>query len=183
MAITLQKGQRVNVDLVGVGVGLGWQASQARGAEYDLDASAFLVGSNQKLPADEFFVFYNNLKSPDRAVESSGDDRAGGGSGDNETLTVDLSRVDARVQEILFCVSIHEAAARKQNFGQVRNSFVRLYDLVNGNEFARYELDEDFSVETAVTLGRLYRRDGGWRFEALGQGHRGGLEELVNKYQ
>lgn len=183
MAITLQKGQRVNVELVRVGVGLGWQASQAKGAEYDLDATAFLLAANQKLPADEFFVYYNNLQSPDQAVVSSGDDRAGGGGGDNETLTVDLSKVDRRVQEIIFCVSIHEAAARKQNFGQVRQSFVRLYDLDSSVELARYELDEDFSIETAVALGRLYRRDASWRFEALGQGYRGGLDELVGKYQ
>ncbi|AXQ27502.1 TerD family protein [Solimonas sp. K1W22B-7] len=183
MAINLQKGQRVNVSLVRVGVGLGWQANTTQGTDYDLDATAFMLGANQKLPADEFFVYYNNLASPDTAVKSSGDDQRGGGNSDNETLSVDLSMVDARVQEILFCVSIHDAATRRQNFGQVRQSFVRLYDLDSGAEFAKYELDEDFSVETAVELGRLYRRDGSWRFEALGKGYRGGLEELVNRYQ
>lgn len=183
MAINLSKGQRVNVSLVRVGVGLGWQASGKGGADYDLDATAFMLGTSGRLPADEFFVFYNNAASPDGSLKSSGDDRSGGGSGDNETLTVDLSRVDPRVQEIMFAVSIHDATTRRQNFGQVRQSFVRLYDLDSGVEFARYELDEDFSVETAVELGRLYRRDGAWRFEALGKGYRGGLEELVNKYQ
>jgi len=183
MAINLQKGQRVNVTLVQVGVGLGWQANATTGSEYDLDATAFMIGANQKLPSDEFFVYYNNLTSPDKSVVSSGDDRKGGGSNDNETLTVDLSKVDQRVTEIIFCVSIHEATERRQNFGQVRNSYVRLYDANTGAEMAKYELDEDFSTETALELGRLYRRDGAWRFEALGRGDRGGLEALVAKYQ
>lgn len=183
MAINLQKGQRVNVTLVQVGVGLGWQANATSGTEYDLDATAFMLGANQKLPSEEFFVYYNNLTSPDKAVVSSGDDRKGGGSNDNETLTVDLSKVDQRVTEIIFCVSIHEAVERRQNFGQVRNSYVRLYDANSGSEMAKYELDEDFSTETALELGRLYRRDGAWRFEALGRGDRGGLEALVAKYQ
>lgn len=193
MTITLQKGQRVNVELVRVGVGLGWQASQAKGAEYDLDATAFMLAANQKLPKDEFFIFYGlpaefhlpngRFKSPDGAIEHTGDDKAGGSGGDDETMLVDLLKVDQLVQEIIFCVSIHDAVARKQNFGQVRQSFVRLYDLDNNVELARYELDEDFSVETAVALGRLYRRNASWRFEALGHGYRGGLEELVSKYQ
>jgi tellurium resistance protein TerD len=183
MAINLQKGQRIAVSLERVGVGLGWEANQASGPEYDLDASAFMLGGNDKLPQDEFFVFYNNGTSPDGAVASSGDDQTGGGGGDNETLTVDLQKVDPRVTQIIIVASIHDAAARRQNFGQVRNSYVRLYDLVGGGEMAKYELEEDFSVETAVELGRLYRRDGAWRFEAVGRGYRGGLEELVNKYQ
>lgn len=183
MAINLQKGQRVTVSLEQIGVGLGWQANETQGAEYDLDASAFLLGQNQKLVSDEHLVFYNNPTSPDGAVSSSGDDRKGGGNSDNETLTANLAKVVAAVQEILIVVSIHDAAARKQNFGQVRNSYVRLYNLADGNEIAKYELDEDFSVETAVELGRLYRRDGGWKFEAVGRGYKGGLEELVNKYQ
>lgn len=182
MAINLQKGERIAVSLDRVGVGLGWQANQANGPEYDLDASAFLMGSNDKLPADEFFVFYNNKVSPDGAVASSGDDTTGGGDSDNETLTIDLPKVDARVSQIVVVVSIHDAVNRRQNFGQVRNSYVRLYDLVSGSEIARYELDEDFSVETAVELGRLYRRDGAWRFEAVGRGYRGGLQELVDRY-
>jgi tellurium resistance protein TerD len=183
MTINLQKGQRVTVSLEQVGVGLGWEANASSGPEYDLDASAFLLGQNQKLPTDAFFVFYGNQSSPDKAVASSGDDRVGGGHGDNETLTVDLSKVDVRVQEIVICVSIYDAVPRRQNFGQVRNSYVRLYDLASKAEIAKYELEEDFSVETAVELGRLYRRDGGWRFEAMGRGYRGGLQELVSKYQ
>ena len=183
MGINLQKGQRISVSLTSVGVGLGWLDNATGGPEFDLDASAFMLGANDKLPADEFFVFYNNKTSPDGAVVSSGDDQKGGGGGDNETLTVNLSTVDPRVAQIIVVVSIHEAVSRKQNFGQVRNSYVRLYDLANNAELAKYELDEDFSVETAVELGRLYRRDGAWKFEAVGRGYRGGLDELVGKYQ
>jgi tellurium resistance protein TerD len=184
MAINLHKGQRIDVGLKRVGVGLGWDPNPtASGVPYDLDATAFLIGGNHKLPSDEYLVFYNNPRSPDGAVESSGDDTTGGSSdGDDETLLVHLDKVNAQVQEIVFCVSIHDFAARRQNFGQIRNSFVRLYDLQTQEEIAKYELDEDFSVETAVEFGRIYRRDQAWRFEALGIGYRNGLEELVKKY-
>jgi tellurium resistance protein TerD len=184
MAINLQKGQRVDIGLAKVGVGLGWDPNEsAGGADYDLDASAFMLNSKHKLPRDEFFVYYNNAASPDGAVASSGDDRTGGNSdGDDETLTVDLQRVSAEVQEIIFAVSIYDADARKQNFGQVRNSFIRIYDAVTNEEICRYELGEDFSVETCVEFGRLYRREGQWRFEAIGSGYRGGLQTLIAKY-
>jgi len=184
MAINLHKGQRIEVGLKRVGVGLGWDPNPtASGSPYDLDATAFLIGGNRKLPSDEYFVFYGNRRSPDGAVESSGDDTTGGNSdGDDETLLVHLDKVSAQVQEIIFCVSIHDFAERRQNFGQVRNSFVRLYDLQTQEEIAKYELDEDFSVETAVEFGRIYRRDQAWRFEALGIGYRDGLKELVDKY-
>lgn len=184
MAINLQKGQRVGIGLQKVGVGLGWDPNESTGFDFDLDASAFMLAENKKLPADEFFVFYNNLQSPDGAVASSGDDLTGGNSdgGDDETLTVDLSKVDPRVNEILFTVTIHDAENRRQNFGQVHNSYIRVYDALTDTDIARYDLDEDFSVETAVEFGRLYRRNGEWRFEAIGNGFRGGLEFLVNKY-
>lgn len=184
MAINLQKGQRIGIGLKKVGVGLGWDPNKGTGFEFDLDASAFMLGENKKTPADEFFVFYNNPKSPDGAVESSGDDLTGGNSdgGDDETLTVDLSKVDPRINEILFTATIHDAANRRQNFGQVRNSYIRIYNAENNEEIAKYDLDEDFSIETAVEFGRLYKRNGEWKFEAIGNGFKGGLEQLVNTY-
>mgnify|MGYP006780567005 FL=1 len=182
--INLQKGQRIEIGLSKVGVGLGWDPNQSTGYDFDLDASAFMLGENGKLPQDEFFVFYNNPLSPDKAVESSGDDMTGGNSdgGDDETLSVDLTKIDARIKEIIFTVTIHKAEERRQNFGQVRNSYIRIYNAVSNEEIARYDLDEDFSVETAVEFGRLYKRNGEWKFEAVGQGYKGGLQFFVDKY-
>ena len=182
--INLQKGQRIEIGLSKVGVGLGWDPNQSTGYDFDLDASAFMLGENGKLPQDEFFVFYNNPLSPDQAVESSGDDMTGGNSdgGDDETLSVDLTKIDARMKEIIFTVTIHKAEERRQNFGQVRNSYIRIYNAVSDEEIARYDLDEDFSVETAVEFGRLYKRNGEWKFEAVGQGYKGGLQFFVDKY-
>jgi tellurium resistance protein TerD len=183
MAINLTKGQRIEIGLSKVGIGLGWDPNEGTGFDFDLDASAFMLGENKKIPKDEFFVFYNNPLSPDQAVESSGDDTTGGSSdGDDETLTVDLSKVDPKITEILFTVTIHEFEARRQNFGQVRNSFIRIYNAQTNEEIAKYELDEDFSVETAVEFGRLYRRGGEWKFEAMGIGYKGGLDYFVKKY-
>lgn len=183
MAIELEKGQRIGIKLEKVGVGLGWDPNEGSGDDFDLDASAFMLGENHKLPRDEFFVFYNNLKSPDGAVESMGDDRTGGSSdGDDETLNVDLSKVDPKITEIIFTATIYKAAERKQNFGQVHNSYIRIYNAVNNEEIARYDLDEDFSIETAVEFGRLYRRGSEWKFEALGLGNKDGMQALVDKY-
>ncbi len=182
MAITLSKGQRVDIGLQKLGIGLGWDPANT-GADFDLDASAFMIGSNGKIPADEFFVFYNNLKSPDGAVESSGDDLTGGNSdGDDETLMVDLGRIDPQIEQIVITVTIHAYEERRQNFGQVRNSFIRIYDASNNSEICKYELDEDFSIETAVEFGRLYKRNGAWRFEASGQATTGGLQAFLDKY-
>ena len=183
MAIELEKGQRIGIKLEKVGVGLGWDPNEGSGEDFDLDASAFMLGENHKLPRDEFFVFYNNLKSPDGAVESMGDDRTGGSSdGDDETLNVDLSKVDPRVTEIIFTATIYKASERRQNFGQVHNSYIRLYNAITNEEIARYDLDEDFSIETAIEFGRIYRRGSEWRFEALGLGNKGGMQALVDKY-
>ena len=183
MPINLTKGQRIDIGLSNVGVGLGWDPNDATGHDFDLDASCFLLGTNGKLPSDEHFVFYNNTLSPDKAVESSGDDRTGGSSdGDDETLTINLPQVESAVQEIVFAVSIHEYDVRRQNFGQVRNSFIRIYDALTSEEIAKYELDEDFSVESAVEFGRIYRRNNVWKFEAIGRGYSGGLQTLVDKY-
>ena len=182
--INLQKGQRIEIGLSKVGVGLGWDPNESTGFDFDLDASAFMLGSNKKLPKDEFFVYYNNQISPDGAVESSGDDTTGGNSdgGDDETLTIDLTKVDPNIQEIIFTVTIHEAEARKQNFGQVHNSYIRIYNAATNEEIARYDLDEDFSIETAVEFGRLYKRGSEWKFEAMGIGYKGGLQYFVDKY-
>ena len=183
--INLQKGQRVSIGLKRVIVGLGWDPNQSdTGQEFDLDSSAFLLNDKKKLPDGKCFVFYNNAVSPDGAVTTAGDDRTGGNSdGDDESLTVDFDKLDARIQEIVVSVTIHEADARKQNFGQVRNSFIRIYDADNeSNVLCKYDLDEDFSVETAIEFGRLYKREGAWRFEAIGVGYRGGLQALVTKY-
>jgi tellurium resistance protein TerD len=183
MAINLTKGQRIEIGLSKVGVGLGWDPNEGTGSDFDLDASAFMLGENKKIPKDEYFVFYNNQKSPDSAVESSGDDLTGGNSdGDDETLTVDLPKIDSGIQEIIFTVTIHDFESRRQNFGQVRNSFIRIYNAQTNEEIAKYELDEDFSVETAVEFGRLYKRNGEWKFEAMGIGYKGGLDFFVNKY-
>ena len=183
MAINLTKGQRIEIGLTKVGIGLGWDPNAGTGFDFDLDASAFMLGANKKIPQDEFFVFYNNPLSPDSAVESSGDDLTGGSSdGDDETLRVDLSKVDPKIQEIVFTVTIHDYEARRQNFGQVRNSFIRIYNSQSNEEIAKYDLDEDFSVETAVEFGRLYKRNGEWKFEAMGIGYKGGLQYFVSKY-
>lgn len=182
--INLEKGQRIDVSLEKVCVGLGWDPNQWGGDDYDLDASAFMLNKQHKLPKDEFFVFYNNLESPDGSVKSSGDDQTGGNSeeGDDETLFVDLSKVSDEIEEIIFTVTIHKAEERKQNFGQVHNAYIRIYNQITLEEIAKYDLDEDFSIETAVEFGRLYKRKGAWKFEAMGVGYKGGLQFFVNKY-
>ncbi len=181
MAINLQKGQRVNVGLSKVAVGLGWKPAIG-GEEPDLDASVFMVGSNGKLPQDECFIFYNNLKSPDGAVEHTGDVLEASGEGDDEeTILVDLDKVDRRVEELIFVVTIHDADD-KMNFGQVRDAYIRVLDGGNNEEMMKYELSEDFSIETAVTIGRFYRRENSWRFEAMGVGMKGGLAEFLAVY-
>lgn len=185
MSIILTKGQRVDVQLRKVHIGLGWDPNaSASSFEYDLDASAFMLDARRKVPSDRCFVFYNNQVSDDGAVSSSGDDRSGGNSeGDDETLTVELPRVRSDVQEIVFVVTIHEAAERRQNFGQVRNAFIRVVDADSNKEMFKYELDEDFSACTAVEFGRLYRRGDGWRFEALGQGSRRDLTAILTQFR
>lgn len=183
MAINLTKGQRIEIGLQKVGIGLGWDPNDSSGHDFDLDASAFLLGKNGKLPTEQHFVYFNNKLSPDGAVVGADDDTSGGSSeGDDETIMVDLAKVSQDVQEIVFTVSIHEYDVRRQNFGQVRNSFIRIYNALDNEEIAKYELDEDFSSESAIEFGRLYRRDGAWKFEAIGKGYNGGLQTLVNKY-
>lgn len=183
MAISLEKGQRVDVKLPKFTIGLGWDAnSSSTGTDFDLDASVFILGENKKILTDHHFVFYNNLKSPDGAVEHTGDNLTGAGDGDDESIKVDLSKIDANATEVCVVVTIHNAAERNQNFGQVRNSFIRIYNPDNNEEILKYELEEDFSIETAVEFGRIYKRNGEWKFEAVGVGQKGGLEDYLNKY-
>ena len=183
MAINLEKGQRVAVELPKFTIGLGWDTNNSdTGTDFDLDASAFILGENGKILSDEYFVFYNNLQSPDESVQHTGDNLTGEGEGDDESINIDLSKIDPRATEIIFVVTIHKAPERRQNFGQVRNAFIRIYNTVSGEEILRYDLDEDFSVETAVELGRLYKRGGQWKFEAIGTGQKGGLAEYLTKY-
>lgn len=183
MSINLTKGQRVDIGLQRVGIGLGWDPNeQASSSEYDLDASAFILGENGKLLSQEHFIYYHNPASPGGSVASSGDNRTGAGDGDDETIVVDLSRIDTGAGEVIFGVTIHEFEERRQNFGQVRNSFIRIYDASNGEEICKYELDEDFSTESAVEFGRLYKRGGQWKFEATGRGYQGGLQALLDRY-
>lgn len=182
MAINLQKGQRESLNAQKFTIGLGWDTNaSSTGAAFDLDASVFMLGANSKLVADEYFVFYNNAKSPDGAVTHTGDNLTGDGDGDDESILVDLSKINPAVNEICVVVTIHDAADRKQNFGQVRNSFIRVVDESN-NVLVKYELDEDFSVETAIEFGRIYKKDGQWKFEAVGAGMKGGLEDYLKKY-
>ena len=182
--INLEKGRRVNVELQKFTIGLGWDTnSSSTGVDFDLDASAFILGENKKLLSDENFVFYNNLKSPDGAVEHTGDNLTGEGEGDDESIRINLSKISPNAYEVCIVVTIHKADERKQNFGQVHNSFIRIYNTDTNEEIMKYELEEDFSIETAVEFGRLYRRNGQWKFEAIGVGMKGGLQDYVNKYQ
>lgn len=184
MAINLQKGQRENIDAPKFTIGLGWDTNNSStGTGYDLDASIFILGENKKLLSDQHFVFYNNLKSPDGAIEHTGDNLTGDGDGDDEQILVDLSKIDSKVSEICVVVTIHDAENRRQNFGQVRNSFVRVFNATTNEDILKYELEEDFSIETAVEFGRIYKREGKWKFEAVGVGMKGGLQDYLNRYQ
>lgn len=186
MGIDLSKGARVDLSkeapgLERVRVGLGWNPNDTdTGSDFDLDASIFMVTEAGKVPSENFFVYYNNKTSGDGAVEHHGDSLTGEGSGDDEVVDIELPKVSDEINEIVFVVTIHEADSRGQNFGQVDNSFIRLLD--GDKEIAKYELDEDFSVETAVEFGKLYKKNGSWRFQAVGNGFKGGLQSFVDKY-
>ncbi|MER7050023.1 TerD family protein [Streptomyces jumonjinensis] len=183
MGVTLAKGGNVSLtkaapNLTQVLVGLGWDARSTTGADFDLDASALLCGSGRVL-GDEYFIFYNNLKSPEGSVEHTGDNLTGEGDGDDESLLVDLPLVPAHVDKIIFPVSIHEADNRGQSFGQVGNAFIRVVNQADGQELARYDLSEDASTETAMIFGELYRHNGEWKFRAVGQGYASGLRGIA----
>jgi tellurium resistance protein TerD len=184
MAINLQKGQKINIGLSKISLGLGWNPNEGTGQAFDLDASAFMIDGNRVIPTEGFFIFYGNTDSPDQALHHTGDDPTGGNSadGDDETIQVDITKIDPRIQEILFVVTIHDATGRKQNFGQVRNSYIRIVDESSNTEIAKYELGEDFSIETAVEFGRLYKKDEQWKFEASGIGYKEDLAFFLGKY-
>ncbi|NJP99558.1 TerD family protein [Streptomyces zingiberis] len=183
MGVTLAKGGNVSLskaapDLREVLVGLGWDARSTTGAPFDLDASALLCRQGRVL-GDEYFVFYNNLSSPEGSVQHTGDNLTGEGDGDDESLLLDLARVPAEVDKIVFPVSIHDAEVRGQTFGQVANAFIRVVNQADGSELARYDLSEDASSETAMIFGEVYRYGGEWKFRAVGQGYASGLRGIV----
>ncbi len=187
MGVTLSKGGNVSLSkqapgLTEVVVGLGWAVRTTTGADHDLDASALLCGVDGRVLSDRHFVFYNNLVSPDGSVEHSGDNLTGGGDGDDEQIKVDLGAVPPQVGRIVFPVSIYEAEQRRQNFGQVRNAFIRIVDQADGRELARYDLTEDASTETAMVFGELYRYGDEWKFRAIGQGYSSGLVGIAGDY-
>jgi tellurium resistance protein TerD len=187
MAISLQKGGNVSLTKTDPGltnalVGLGWDARSTDGAAFDLDTSVFLVGESGKVLSDGHFVFYNQKTSPDGAVVHSGDNTTGVGEGDDEQVSINLPQVDANVQRIVFAVTIHEAESRKQNFGMVRNAFMRVLNKNSGTEIARFDLSEDYSTETAMIFGEVYRNGSEWKFKAVGQGFAGGLKALATDH-
>jgi tellurium resistance protein TerD len=183
MSINLQKGQREVINAPKFTIGLGWDTnSSSTGSAFDLDASVFILGDNKKILSDAHFVFFNNLKSPDGAVEHTGDNLTGEGDGDDEQIKVDLNKIDSKATEICIVVTIYDAESRRQNFGQVKNSIVRVFDADTNKDILRYELEEDFSIETAVEFGRIYKKNGEWKFEAIGAGMKGGLQDYLTKY-
>ena len=188
MAVSLSKGQKVdltkgNPGLSKIIVGLGWDTNKYDGgADFDLDAAAFLLAANGKVASDSDFVFYGSLKHSSGGVEHMGDNLTGEGDGDDEQIKVNLAAVPASVDKIGFTVTIYEAESRKQNFGQVSNAYIRIVDETSNAELIRYDLGEDFSVETAVVVGELYRNNGEWKFNAIGSGFQGGLKALCQNY-
>ncbi len=188
MPISLSKGQKVDLTKTNPGlkkivVGLGWDVNAFdSGSAFDLDTSIFMVGENGKCPTEKEFIFYGNLKHVSGSVEHLGDNLTGEGDGDDEQIKVDLSTVPANVQKIAFTTTIYDADVRRQNFGQVSNAFIRIMDGVTGMELIRYDLGEDFSIETAVVVGELYRYNGEWKFNAIGSGFQGGLAALCGHY-
>lgn len=188
MAISLSKGQKVdltktNPGLTNVVVGLGWDTNKYDGGyDFDLDSSVFLLGDNGKVTTETDFVFYNNPQGANGAVVHTGDNRTGAGEGDDEQVKINLSKVPANIQRIAFTITIHEADVRNQNFGQVSNSYARIFNELTGEELIRYDLGEDFSIETAIVVGELYRHNGEWKFSAIGSGYQGGLAALATDF-
>lgn len=188
MAISLKKGQKVdltksNPGLVNIIVGLGWDTNKYDGrCAFDLDSAVFLVGANGKVKNDNDFIFYNNPKDLAESVTHLGDNRTGAGDGDDEQVKVELKKVPANVERIAFTVTIHDGEERHQNFGQVSNSFIRIVNEETNEELIRYDLSEDYSIETAVVVAELYRHNGEWKFNAIGSGFEGGLESLCTNY-
>ena len=187
MALSLQKGGNLSLDKVAPGltevlVGLGWDPRATDGQEFDLDASAFLVTAAGKVRAETDFIFYNQKESPCKSVVHTGDNRSGEGEGDDESLIVNLPKVPADVDKVVFVVTIHDAEARKQNFGQVGGAFIRIVKQQDGTELVRFDLAEDAATETAMVFAELYRNAGEWKFRAVGQGYAGGLKAMGTMY-
>ena len=188
MPINLTKGQKVdltkgNPKLKNIMVGLGWDVNAFdSGADFDLDATVFMVGANGKCPTEKEFIFYGNLTHDSEAVQHMGDNLTGEGDGDDEQIKVDLTKIPSNIDKIAFTVTIYDSDVRKQNFGQVSNAYIRIVDETTGTEIIRYDLGEDFSIETAVVVGELYRHNGDWKFNAIGSGFQGGLAALCGHY-
>ena len=186
MGISLNKGGNISLSktdptLKNIIVGLGWDARPTDGADFDLDASAFMVKADGKVRSDSDFIFYNQMKSTCGSVEHTGDNRTGAGEGDDEALIVLLDKVPADIERIVFTVTIHDAENRKQNFGQVSNAFIRVVNKDSNNEVARFDLSEDASIETAMVFGEIYKHGSEWKFKAVGQGYSGGLTALARQ--
>lgn len=188
MPINLSKGQKVdltkkNPGLKNIMIGLGWDVNAFdSGADFDLDAAAFMLGSNGKCPTEKEFIFYGNLEHTSGAVKHMGDNLTGEGEGDDEQILVSLADIPANVEKVAFTVTIYDAEPRRQNFGQVSNSYIRIVDEATNTELIRYDLGEDFSIETAVVVGEIYRHNGEWKFNAIGSGFQGGLAALCGHY-
>ncbi|MDI1291127.1 MAG: TerD family protein [Methylobacter sp.] len=187
MAISLTKGGNISLSktdptLKNLIVGLGWDARPTDGADFDLDASAFLVKEDGKVRSDSDFIFYNQTKSTCGSIEHTGDNRTGEGDGDDESVIVLLDKIPADIQRVVFTVTIHDAELRKQNFGQVSKAYVRVVNKDSSSEVARYDLSEDASIETAMVFGELYKHGAEWKFKAVGQGYAGGLAALARQY-
>lgn len=188
MPVSLKKGQKVDLTKTNPGlskimVGLGWDTNKYDGgSDFDLDTAAFLLGENGKVTAASDFVFYSNLNHPSGSVTHLGDNLTGDSEGDDEQIMIDLSKVPPTIAKMDFTVTIYEAEERRQNFGQVSNAFIRIVDQTNNTELLRYDLDEDFSIETAVVVGELYRNNGEWKFNAVGSGFQGGLAAICGNF-
>ena len=187
MAISLNKGGNLSLSktdpsLNQVLIGLGWDARATDGADFDLDASAFLLAANDKVRGETDFIFYNQTRSPEGSVEHTGDNRTGEGDGDDEAVKINLAKVPADVQKIAITVTIHDAESRGQNFGQVQNAFIRVVNDQTNVEIVRFDLNDDYSTETAMIFGELYRHNGEWKFRAVGQGYNGGLRAMCGQY-
>lgn len=187
MAISLNKGGNLSLSktdpsLNQVLIGLGWDARATDGADFDLDASAFLLAANDKVRGETDFIFYNQTRSPEGSVEHTGDNRTGEGDGDDEAVKINLTKIPTDVQKIAITVTIHDAESRGQNFGQVQNAFIRVVNDQTNVEIVRFDLNEDYSTETAMIFGELYRHNGEWKFRAVGQGYNGGLRAMCGQY-
>lgn len=187
MGVSLVKGGNVSLTktapgLSKISVGLGWDARATDGADFDLDASAFMLAAGDKVPSGDSFIFFNNKTSPDGSVVHQGDNLTGEGEGDDEVVEVELGKISGDIQKVAFTVTIYEAESRSQNFGMVSNAFIRVVNKDSGEELTRYDLGEDFSLETAVVFGELYRHNDEWKFRAVGQGFAGGLAAMANTY-